>query len=44
MNKTQLSFIDENGSADIGALIARISKDTSISIITHLKLLILHSS
>ena len=27
-NKTQLPFIDENGSAYIGALIVRITKDT----------------
>jgi len=27
-NKTQLAFIDENGSTYIGALTIRISKDT----------------
>jgi len=28
LNKTQLAFIDENGSTYIGALIIRITKDT----------------
>ena len=28
LNKTQLAFIDENGSTDIGALTIRITKDT----------------
>ena len=44
LNKTRLAFIDENGSAYIGALTVRITKDTKISITTHLKLLITHSS
>jgi len=39
-NKTQLAFIDENCSIYIGALSTRITKDTKISITTHLKLLI----
>jgi len=34
LNKTQLAFIDENGSAYIGALTIRITKDTQISITT----------
>jgi len=44
LNKTRLAFIDQNGSAYIGALTVRITKDTLISITTHLKLLIIHTS
>ena len=40
LNKTQLAFIDETGSTYIGALSIRITKDTWISITTHIKLLI----
>ena len=40
LNKTQLAFVDENGSTYIGALTIKITKDTQISITTRLKLLI----
>ena len=40
LNKTPLAFIDENGSTYIGALTMRITKDTSTSISSPLKLLI----
>ena len=33
LNKTQLAFIDENGSTYIGALTIRITKDTNFNII-----------
>jgi len=44
LNKTQLAFIDENGSAYIGALTIRITKDVKILITTQFKLLMFHSS